>query len=115
MDSGVNESLKDVLDEFKKSDQFTVVKTASEATIVLTLVGRRVAGSSGSVGVPIGTTMMFLPIHRRAIDTILRVRDYEKAITSEDEKHDRWRAAAQQVVKDVTAWVNANREQLKED
>jgi len=55
---------------------------------------------------------MFLPIKRRAIDSVLSVGAYEKAITSEDDKRNTWGAAAKKVVKDVSAWVDANRERL---
>lgn len=112
VDTGVLASIKDVQAEFQKSAQFIVVRTATEATIVLTLIGRRSPGDSGSVGVPIGNMTMFLPIKRRAIDTVLSVGGYEKAITSEDDNNDTWRAAAKKVVKDVSAWLDANRDRL---
>jgi hypothetical protein len=112
VDSGVLDSITDVQSAFKRASKFRVVQTAEKADIVLFVVGRRTAGQSGSVGVPIGTMTMFLPIKRRAIDTILRVGAYDKTITSEAEDDDHWKASAKRVVKDVTAWVDANRSAL---
>ena len=56
-----------------------------------------------------GTSAIFLPIHHRAIDSVLHVGTYEKAISSEDDHSEHWRAAARRVVKGVTAWLIANR------
>ncbi len=113
VDQGILDSIKDIQNEFRSSRQFQVVRTSDEATLVLVVVGRRIAGSSGGVGVPIGFGMsVMIPVKRRAIDTVLRVGSYEKATTSEDDDRDSWRAAAKQVVKDVTAWVEANRSSL---
>ena len=113
VDEGVIDSIKDIENEFRRSNIFTMARTPDDATLVLLVVGRRIAGQSGSIGVPIGTMTMFLPVKRRAIDTILRVGSYERAMTSEDENSDIWRGSAKQVVKDVTAWVVANRSALK--
>jgi hypothetical protein len=112
VDQAVLDSIEDVQNEFRRSKDFALVETRDEATLVLDIVARRTAGESGSVGVPIGTMTMFLPIKRRAIDSVLHVAAYEKAITSEDENNDHWKAAAKQVVKDVAAWVKANRSRL---
>jgi hypothetical protein len=113
VDSGVVDSLKDIRAEFQKSSMFSLVRAPEEADLVLTVVSRRTAGDSGSVGVPIGGMTMFLPIKRRAIDSILRVGSYERLLTSEDEQNDAWRSAAKKVLKDVTVWVEANRGALK--
>ena len=112
IDSGILDSIKDIQDELRGSRQFNVVRTGNEAAVVLIVVGRRTPGSSGSFGVPVGTATMFLPIKRRAIDVILRVGTYEKAITSESDNSGHWKEAAKNVVSDVTAWVSANREAM---
>ena len=112
VDSGIMDSIRDVQNEFRHSDQFVLTPTADGATIVLTIVSRRTPGDSGSVGVPIGATTMFLPIKRRAIDTIMKVGSYERSTTSEAEDNDTWRASAKKVVKDVTVWLEANRSRL---
>jgi hypothetical protein len=132
VDSGILDSIKDIQDEFRRSRQFVIAQTAEEATILLLVVGRRISGSAGAVGVTTpGTTVgggsiagdpqpaitvpgvtMVAPINRRVIDTVLRVGTYGKAIASEDEQNDHWRTAAKQVVKDVTAWTAANQAAL---
>lgn len=113
VDSGILDSIKDIQGQLLRSRQFTIAPTSDEAQIVLTVVGRRTPGSSGAIGVPIGLGMtVMVPIKRRAIDAILRVGNYEKPIMSESDDSDRWNAAAKRVVKDVTAWVEANRSAL---
>ena len=112
IDSGILDSIKDVQNEFRHASEFNVVLTPEKADILLFVVGRRIAGDAGSVGVPIGTSTMFLPIKRRAIDTVLRVGSYEKANTSEAENQDQWKASAKKVLKDVMVWVQANRASL---
>jgi hypothetical protein len=62
--------------------------------------------------VAIGTTTILVPVKRRVIDTVLRIGTYEKALSSEAEDHEAWTASAKAVVKDVQAWVAANREAL---
>jgi hypothetical protein len=109
IDAGIVDSIKDIQDELRHSALFTLAPTPAKATIILVIVGRRTAGDNGSVGIPIGTSAIFLPIHHRAIDSVLHAGTYEKAITSEDDHSEQWRAAARRVVKDVTAWLIANR------
>lgn len=131
VDSGIAESIKDIQNEVKKSRLFSIVGSAQEATIVLRIVGRRLAGEAYSVGINApgatlgggtvagvkqpaysmpGTTVS-VPIFRYAIDTVLAVGAYEKPTTSIDEGGS-WKGAAKQVVKDLTVWVEANRGQL---
>ena len=61
VDTGVLDSIKDIRDELRSSKRFVLVPTEAAATIVLTVVGRRTAGQSGSVGVPIAGMLMMLP------------------------------------------------------
>jgi hypothetical protein len=113
VDSGILDSIKDIQDEFRRSGQFAIARTSEEAQIVLVVLGRRTPGDSGTMGIPAGTLTLQVPIKRRAIDTIVCVGSYEKPITSESGDDDRWKAAAKRVVKDVAAWVSANRSSLK--
>lgn len=113
VDSGILESIKDIKGEVLKSPLFTLAPNADTAAIVLTVVGRRMAGDNGSIGIPIGTMTMFMPVKRRAIDSILRYGTYEKPMTSEDEGHEKWSYAARSVVRDMTVWVEANRAAMK--
>lgn len=112
VDSGILDSIEDVQNEFQHASKFRLVRTPGEADILLFVVGRRTTGQSGSVGVPIAGMALFLPIKGRAIDTLLRVGSYERAITSQAEESERWKSSAKSVVKSVTAWVEANRQAL---
>jgi Sel1 repeat len=130
VDSGVIDSIRDIQNELKRSAQFVVVDEAQKATIVLVVVGRRLSGNGGAVGITTpGTTLgggtiagvqqptfttpgvtTMVPIDRHAIDTVLRVGTYERAITSEEPPYGSgWASVARVVVKDVTAWLEANR------
>lgn len=132
MDNGVQDSIRDIQKELRKSPIFSVVGTPAEARIVLAIVGRRVSGSGGAVGVTTsgttigggtiagvqqptlttpGTTVM-VPMDRRAVESVLRVGTYEKSLVSEGADGAGWGLAAKAVVKDVTAWVAANRAAL---
>lgn len=131
VDTGIIESIRDIQGEIKKSPLFTITTNEQDALVVIHVLGRRIAGESASVGVTIpgatiggstvagvkqptyalpGTTVT-QAISRNAIDTLLKVGTYEKPITSVDDEGS-WKNAAKQVVKDLTAWTNANRAQL---
>ena len=114
VDSGIVDSIKDIQGQIRQSSKFSLVSSVTEAKIVLYVVGRRSPGDSGGVGVPIGLGMtVVVPIKQRAIDLLLKVGTYEKTITSEAaEGDDRWSSAAKRVVKDLTAWTDANRTAL---
>lgn len=113
VDHGVLDTIKDLAAELKKSKGLQVIGT-DDARITIVIVGRRTAGSAGGIGIPSGTTTLFLPIHGRAIDLILKVGSYERAITSEDVDNGTWRAAAMIAAKDINAWIAANREKLSQ-
>lgn len=113
MDSGIADSIKDIREELRTSGLFTVVAQPADAKILLTIVARRLSGDAGAVGIPIGGGMtVAAPQSFRVIDSILRVGDYQKPTTSGDDHAGLWRGAAKQVVKDITAWVEANRDRL---
>ena len=109
VDRGMLDSIADITAAFGRARQFRVVAVAADGTIRLDVLSRHTAGVASSVGIPVGGITLFLPFTRKAIDTVLRVGDYEQPFTSEDEENDHWRAAARRVVKDVAAWVDANR------
>jgi hypothetical protein len=52
-------------------------------------------------------------IKGRVLETKLRVADYEKSFLSGDGSES-WRYTARQVVRDLTAWVKANRDTIPE-
>src|SRR5262245_16405321 len=95
VDQGVLDSIRDIKAEFRRWNEFRLVVSQAVATIVLEVVARRTR-----------------PSKHRAIESILRVGNYEKAMTSVGQDDDQWNAAAKQVVKDVSAWMRANRVRL---
>lgn len=116
VDSGTISSIKEVQNEIRRSKLFSLVTAAADATIVLIVVGRGVPGSAGAIGFAIPGvpgSVLTSSIDKHAITTILRVGDYEKQLVSIDESGGGWILAARQVVKDVTAWTDANRVTLK--
>jgi len=112
IDSGILDSIKDIREEFSKSSLFTVVTKPDEAKIVLLIAGRRLAGL---VGTAYPTGVIAAPIYGHAIDTVMHVGTYEKATTSEETSYGTWKRAAVVVVRDVTAWITANRDRLRHE
>jgi hypothetical protein len=128
VDGGVLDSIKDIQSELKRSRLFEVVEAADKATMVLVVVGRRLSGSGGAVGITTpgatfgggtiaGVTQptfsapgitTVVPIDRHAIDTVLRVGSYQKPITTEEPNGAGWAQVARLVVRDVTVWLQAN-------
>lgn len=131
IDSGIADSIQDITAEVRKSRILEIAAAEKDAAVVLRVLARRIAGEAGSVGITSpGTTLggstiagvkqptyttpgttVAVPFFRYAIDTTLSVGAYEKPTTSIDENSS-WKGAAKQVVKDLTAWVEANRAQL---
>src|SRR5262245_34579473 len=95
VDQGVLDSIREIEGEFRRSKEFRLVLSQDDATIVLEVVARRTR-----------------PSKHRAIESILRVGIYEKAMTSVGQDDEQWNTAAKQVVKDVSAWMRANRVRL---
>jgi hypothetical protein len=56
---------------------------------------------------------VLVPINRRAIQWTLHVGDFETTKVSEDHDHDTWRSVADVLVKDLAAWVSANRDAVE--
>ena len=113
VDSGVLDSIKDIRNELKHADSFTLVDSADAATVCVFVVSRHSAGQGGTAAIPAGGATLFFPWDKDAIEFVLRVGDYTKPIVSDDGGNGTWRYAAKRVVKDVTAWVDANRAALK--
>ncbi|MEO5760739.1 MAG: hypothetical protein ABIR28_00360 [Vicinamibacteria bacterium] len=113
VDHGIRDSIKDIQSEVRRSKEFTLAQEAEDAVVIITVIGRNTPGNSHRVPFPVGPGMsMMMPVRRRAIDIILRVGSVQREMTSEPEGDDRWKAAAKQLVKDVAAFVDANRAAL---
>lgn len=134
VDSGVRDSIKDIQVEIQRSKRFTVARTPEAATLVVIVLGRRIGGSAGAIGMTTPSTTVgggtingvqqttttipgvttFIPLNQQAIDTILRVDTYERPMTSVDNTGSGlWRPVAKRVVKDLAAWVDANSAKLQ--
>ncbi|MEO8361739.1 MAG: hypothetical protein ABI672_17020 [Vicinamibacteria bacterium] len=114
VDRGIRDSIKDIQSEIQRSKEFTLAPTTEDAAVIITVIGRNTPGNSHRVPFPVGPGMsMMMPVRRRAIDIVLRVGSVQREMTSEPEGDDRWKAAAKQVVKDVAAFVDANRAALR--
>lgn len=114
IDQGVSDSIKDIQNELRLDRQFIIARTREEATIRLIVLGRGIVtnGSLGFGSSHAGTgTAFVVPNTVPTISTVLRVAAYEKRLHSEGGT---WRNAAQQVVRDLKAWFEANRDRLPE-
>jgi len=112
-DAAVLESINDIGKALRKSRTLRLAPTRDTADVVVTIMGRSVGPSGGAVGVPIGGAAVLVPINRRAIQWTLHVGDFETTKVSEDHDHDTWRSVADVLVKDLAAWVSANRDAVE--
>lgn len=116
----IGDSIKDIRDKFRASRQFRVVSAPEQAEITLSVVGRtkdepaNSLGGANGVTVGVGAVVVLNPqkCQCRTIYTVLRAGPYETSITSHKTNSDSFRATASYVLRDVTAWVEANREEL---
>jgi hypothetical protein len=110
MDAGIRDSIKDIQQECQQGSVFSVATTPETAMLTLTVIGRGTP-ANGSVGFGssiggIGTGYV-MPNAVPTITTSLRIGKYERTTSREGGN---WRHAAQ---KDLTAWVEANRQALQ--
>lgn len=124
-DEGVLDSVKDIQSRLRKNRAFAVVASEARATLKLFVVSREdVEVGSGSVvttgtaratgntvqGISTSTEVRDV-LHR--LETLLQVGEYEKTIIADsDWVVGQWGRCAGAVVKDVTAWLEANRSRL---
>jgi len=120
----ISDSIKDIQDKFRGSKLFRIVSAPEQAVITLSVVGRTkdkqpVADFGGASSVSVGggaVVMLNLDTRNkckcRTIYTVLKVGAYEMSLESHKSNSDSWRATADYVLRDVTAWVEANRAEL---
>jgi hypothetical protein len=123
VDKVITDSIKDIEDELRRSGLFTIATSSERAELTLVVVARHTSGTGQTVGlispgenvagvqqpgIQMSSLTPTTTIKGRVLETKLRVADYEKSFLSGDGSES-WRYTARQVVKDVTAWVNANR------
>lgn len=109
-DRGVLDSIKDIQKALRRRPLFRVVERQAEAQAVV-VVERRGAGSrdAATVSVPIGNQRWYVPVESYEIVAALRVGAYERALGCVDGT---WTGCARKLVRDVEAWVTANRDRL---
>jgi hypothetical protein len=111
IDRGVRDSINDIKSVIRKRTKLRIVERPSEATLVLEVIRRGAVGSEGMVGVPVGNMGLFWGIKTLAVDTVLRVGEYEKPIVGVE---DQWKDCAGQVVNHLKAWLDANQAKLSQ-
>lgn len=111
-DAGIRDAVADVQKELRNDHSISIVHTPAEADVVLEIVARRVLPTPGGAPMVIGPTTVVVPFAEHAIDVVIHVGAYEKAVTSEEHGSGTWTAAAKQTAKDFRAWLSANRAQI---
>lgn len=113
VDEGIIDSLKDIQDEVRASDVFSLARSRDGADMLVIVLGRGIIteGSAGFGSLSGGFGMLLtLPNQTPTISAVLKVGSYERTMQVQ---HGQWRGVAKQLVKDLTLWLDANRAALK--
>ena len=111
-DSDIVDSIKDIKSVFRaRIKHVRIVDAPEKALLHLYVIGRGKGGSEGTIGLPIGSMSLFLPIDTLHVDTLLRVGDYEKPIVG---VNDQWKDCAGQVVNKLKVWLAENNAKVQE-
>jgi hypothetical protein len=111
VDKGVLDSIKDIQGALRKDRAFVVVAVEADATLKLYVVARTTAPAGPAGGVVVGNVVIAIQDEIRQIETLLRVGDHERAFTGGGAGWT-WGQGARAVMKDLSAWVAANRERI---
>ncbi len=125
-DKRVLDSVKDLQKELRKHRGFAVAAAEADASLKLYVMARSTPATGGSVeigtatgtatGTAAGSTAqgtgmsVTTPTVVYRLETLLRVGTYERTFTGDS--YLTWKGCAGSVVKELTAWVAANRESL---
>lgn len=113
VDRGVLDSIEDVKKEIGKDRaRFRLLTSRGEATLVLTVTSREIGGPNGGVGSQAGGVTVLTAIPSVVLRATLSVGAYSKSLVRTDEGAMTWGHAATLIVRDVAAWVDANRTRL---
>jgi hypothetical protein len=118
IDQGVRDSIKDIQQALRKDRAFRVVAHESEAGLKVYVLTRDIAatGSSTVAGVVVqGTgTVTSTPDKVYRLNARLRAGAYERVFVGESEPwtYGTWKRCARFLVRDLAAWVAANRERV---
>lgn len=118
-DQGIRDSVRDLREALAKDKALRVVETEEGARLRLYVAGRRrqaaqtVTVGSASNG---SGSVVDVPNEIRILETTFRVGDYEQTFTAAKNQATDWKASwkncAGAIARDVSAWVEANRERL---
>jgi hypothetical protein len=114
VDSGIRDSIRDIQQVLR--NVFPMVNTREQAKIVLTVLARGIV-TNGSVGINTSSVIggtgsgfgFVVPNTTPTLTTLISVGSYERRMQSESGT---WRGAAEAVVVDLAAWVEANQKAL---
>jgi hypothetical protein len=113
VDKGVTDSIKDIKREIGGKKQLRLVAQKEQAQLVLEVASRGATSTSGggAAAMPISGTTFLIPFGTIGISTLLRVGTYEKPIVFQN--CGQWSYCARLIVKDIEAWLDANRATLE--
>jgi hypothetical protein len=113
IDAGVRDSIRDIQQEFRNDSQFAVSESRDQAALVLLVVGRGIV-MAASAGMASSSAYagygLVVPGEKPTLTTLLSIGKYAKALQSTGGT---WTAAAGAVVRDISAWWDANREAVE--
>jgi hypothetical protein len=110
----ITDSVHDLRKAFRKYRGLTLVQKPEDAALQLLVTGRTVHSvNAGAMAVPIGASVVAAPLKDEfgVVGTELQVRDYAKIFVAAKRT---WTGAADQIAKDVAAWINANLPKVRE-
>lgn len=118
-DKDVLDSIKDLQNEIrKKKKQLRLAPNPETADLILWVNGRGIASEhNGVIALPVGRGIVVRDAYanHNVVHTTLQVGDYRKDFTAAFRGiGDVWGECAEQVVKQLSAWVSANDMQIRE-
>jgi|EndMetStandDraft_4_1072995.scaffolds.fasta_scaffold07804_4 hypothetical protein len=112
IDKGVEDSIKDLKRELERTSGVSLAASEIAADIKLYVTRRGIGGASSIKPVMSGTVAVNIPVHSRFVEATLRVGDYERTFFGEDREQENWNVCAKLLVKNVSTWLEANRERV---
>ena len=101
------DSVRDVEKQIRGCRTLRLSPTAETAQVRLVIERRGPGRSAGTVAMPFG---VFLPVDTTTIDATLKIGDFSHPFTCQSEG---WTDCAKRLVRDVEAWVVANRAEIE--
>jgi hypothetical protein len=101
----VPDSIKDIQNELKRPGVASVL-SEGDADLVIVVLSRGTGKPAGAVGMPVGGTVVAVPLETRYVEAVLRVGAFEKSVTGTG---DSWRLCARSVFRQIESWVSTRR------